>query len=137
MLFAASIAIALASILSISSSAPIAKRTIVQQVCTGAQGGGVCTPLNGPSCTNTPGIQSLLLNLDADCAGFPEPNCQFSTGQIVLELFSDDSQFLGGRGIQSVMCSNIEGTINGFTAGSPQDLEQQAIDQENGVFFDV
>ncbi|KAJ7321559.1 hypothetical protein DFH08DRAFT_818420 [Mycena albidolilacea] len=31
-------------------------------------GRGICTPLNGSSCTNTPDIQSLVLNQDADCA---------------------------------------------------------------------
>ncbi|KAF7336966.1 hypothetical protein MVEN_02133000 [Mycena venus] len=135
MFFSASIALALASILSPPSSAPVTSRTFQQQVCTGPQGGGSCTPLANV-CTNTPGIQSLILNLDADCAGFPLPNCQFNTGQTVLELFSDDSQFLGGKGIQSVLCSNIAGTVNGFTAGSPEDLAQEAVDQENGVFFD-
>ncbi|KAJ7832678.1 hypothetical protein B0H14DRAFT_3871910 [Mycena olivaceomarginata] len=135
MFFAASIALALASVLSLSSSAPIAVRSFAQQqVCTGPQGGGTCTPI-ADTCTNTPDIQSLLLNVDADCAGFPLPNCQFNTGQTVLELFSDDSQFLGGKGIQSVLCSNIAGTVNGFTAGSAEDLQQEAEDEENGVFF--
>jgi hypothetical protein len=43
----------------------------VSQFCTGPAFRGVCTPLNGTSCTNTPGIQSLILNPDADCLAFP------------------------------------------------------------------
>ncbi|KAJ7923631.1 hypothetical protein B0H13DRAFT_1864775 [Mycena leptocephala] len=101
--------------------------------CPLCQGGGSCTAL-ADVCTNTPGIQSLILNLDADCAGFPLPDCKFNSGQAVVELFSDDSDFLGSKGIQSVLCSNIDGTVNGFTAGSAEDREQEAVDEENGVF---
>jgi hypothetical protein len=62
------------------------------------------------------------------------PDCKFNSGQAVVELFSDDSDFLGSKGIKSVRCSNIDGTVNGFTAGSAEDREQEAVDEENGVF---
>ncbi|KAJ7661152.1 hypothetical protein B0H17DRAFT_1212339 [Mycena rosella] len=130
--------IALASIPSLSTftvnSAPVTVRDIVPQFCTLPLGGGVCTPLNGTECTNTPGIQSLLLNTDADCAAFPSPDCTFAgSGKPVLEQFSDDSQHLEGKGIQSVQCFENVGTANGFTIGSEADLETQAIDAAAGA----
>ncbi|KAF7342470.1 hypothetical protein MVEN_01836500 [Mycena venus] len=135
MFFSASIA--LASILSLSkfavNSAPVTARTVVPQFCTGVNGTGTCTPLDGTSCTETPGIQSLVLNRDADCAAFPLPNCDFNVDQAVLELFSDDSQDIGDKGIQSVQCFENEGTVNGFTAGSSFDIDQEAADAANGV----
>ncbi|KAJ6480552.1 hypothetical protein C8R47DRAFT_1322489 [Mycena vitilis] len=135
MFFAASIA--LASILSLSytavHSAPISTRAVTQQFCTLPNGGGTCTPLNGDACTNTPGIQSLILNRDADCAAFPLPNCDFGAGQAVHELFSDDSQNIAGQGFQSIQCSNVEGTVNGFTAGSSFDIDQEKADEAAGV----
>ncbi|KAJ6496306.1 hypothetical protein C8R45DRAFT_1072536 [Mycena sanguinolenta] len=135
MFFSASIA--LASILSVSNfavnSAPVTSRSLVEQFCTGTNGTGTCTPLNGEACTNTPGIQSLILNADADCAAFPLPNCDFNFGQSVLELFSDDSQSLGDKGIQSVQCFDNAGTVNGFTKGSSADIEQEAADEAAGI----
>ncbi|KAJ6567940.1 hypothetical protein DFH09DRAFT_1080857 [Mycena vulgaris] len=142
--------IAIASVLSLSkisvTSAPVVRpgsirscavpdkrsfqtvRDVVPQACTLPFGGGVCTPLNGTSCTNTPGIQSLILNLDADCAAFPLPDCE--VGQGALEQFSDDSQHLEGKGIQSVQCFENVGTVNGATAGSPEDIAQEAADAD-------
>ncbi|KAJ6522236.1 hypothetical protein DFH09DRAFT_1424094 [Mycena vulgaris] len=109
-------------------AAPVTVRDVVPQACTLPFGGGVCTPLNGTSCTNTPGIQSLILNLDADCAAFPLPDCE--VGQGALEQFSDDSQHLEGKGIQSVQCFENVGTVNGATAGSPEDIAQEAADAD-------
>ncbi|KAF7341424.1 hypothetical protein MVEN_01879500 [Mycena venus] len=129
--------IAFAFVLSLSklnvNSAPV--KTVVPQFCTGPVFQGVCTPLNGTSCTNTPGIQSLILNPDADCSAFPLPNCKFNIDQAVLELFSDTEEELGGKGIQSVQCVEVPGTVNGFTAGSPADIAQEAADfaAANGI----
>ncbi|KAF7360013.1 hypothetical protein MVEN_00728900 [Mycena venus] len=117
-------------------SAPVEVRTVVQQFCTGANGTGTCTPLNGADCTNTPGIGSLILNRDADCDAFPLPDCKFAFGAgnaPVLELFSDDSQDIAGNGIQSVSCSNIAGTVNGLTAGSSADIEHEQKDAAKGL----
>ncbi|KAJ7112511.1 hypothetical protein C8R44DRAFT_882281 [Mycena epipterygia] len=133
MFFAASIA--LVSMLALSqitvNSAPVSLRSVVPQACTLPSGGGTCTPLNGTSCTNTPGVQSLILNPDADCAAFPLPDCTFNSGQVVLEQFSDDSQNL--QGIQSVQCFENVGTVDGFTAGSEADLENEKIDAKAGI----
>ncbi|KAJ6496193.1 hypothetical protein C8R45DRAFT_985189 [Mycena sanguinolenta] len=138
MFFSASIA--LASILSLSRftvhSAPVTPRAtaITEQWCTGPNGTGDCTPLAASNtCTETPGIQSLILNADADCAAFPLPNCDFNGDQAVLELFSDDSQSIGGKGIQSVNCGDFAGTVNGFTKGSSFDIAQEAQDEANGI----
>ncbi|KAF7365953.1 hypothetical protein MVEN_00470700 [Mycena venus] len=136
MLFPASIA--LVSLLSLltANSAPVEVRAVVQQFCTGPNGTGTCTPLNGADCTNTPGIASLILNRDADCAAFPLPDCKFGFEEgdaPVKELFSDDSQNIAGEGIQSVSCDNVAGTVNGFTAGSSFDIEQEKEDAANGV----
>ncbi|KAJ6529601.1 hypothetical protein B0H19DRAFT_1242679 [Mycena capillaripes] len=144
MLFAASIA--LASFIAFSkitvNSAPLNVRTIVQQACTGPTGRGTCIPLrgtNGTLCTNTPGLQSLLLNRDADCSAFPQPNCKFDpVTEFVIELFSDDSDDLGNRNIQSVQCAQAIGTVNGFTAGSDADIAQEKADfaAANGLEVD-
>ncbi|KAJ7442043.1 hypothetical protein FB451DRAFT_1377130 [Mycena latifolia] len=119
MFFSASIA--LTSILSFSkitvNSAPVTGRSLVQQACTLPAFSSACTPLNGTVCTNTPGIQSLLLNADADCAAFTLPDCQFTPDQPALEEFSDTSEHLEGLGIQSVQCFENAGTVNGFTQG--------------------
>ncbi|KAJ7844921.1 hypothetical protein B0H14DRAFT_988565 [Mycena olivaceomarginata] len=136
MFFSASMA--LASLLSLSqltvNSAPVT-RAIVDAFCTGV---GECRPLAGVGlCTNTPNIVSLVLNADADCAAFPLPDCQFDAGSGVLELFSDDSQNLRGKGIQSVQCFDNAGTVNGFTAGSEADIEQEAVDKANGIDIPV
>ncbi|KAJ7155059.1 hypothetical protein C8R46DRAFT_1196619 [Mycena filopes] len=140
MFFSASIAVV--SILSLSytavHSAPVRPRTVVQQACTGINGTGVCTPLNtGDACTNTPGLQSLILNPDADCFAFPLPNCDFDVHDSQLhpvrEQFSDDSFDLSGKGIQSVQCPEVEGTVNGFTAGSAEDVEQEKADKAAGI----
>ncbi|KAJ7861460.1 hypothetical protein B0H14DRAFT_2576037 [Mycena olivaceomarginata] len=104
-------------------------RNVVPQFCTGPVFRGVCTSINGTSCTNTPGIQSLILNPDADCYAYPQPDCKFDAiNQFVKELFSDQEEELGSEGIQSVQCFEVAGTVNGFTAGSPEDIEQEAID---------
>ncbi|KAJ7306329.1 hypothetical protein DFH08DRAFT_944886 [Mycena albidolilacea] len=137
MFFSASIAIA--SVLSLSTftvrSAPLSARArVVEQFCTGPNGSGTCTPLAASgACTNTPGIQSLVLNADADCAAFPLPNCDFNVDQVVFEQFSDDSQDIGDKGFQSVLCSTVDGTVNGFTAGSSFDLDQEAADKAKGI----
>ncbi|KAJ6554163.1 hypothetical protein B0H19DRAFT_1071592 [Mycena capillaripes] len=130
-----SASIALASILSLYKisvhSAPVVARDVVPQACTQPLFGGVCTPLNGTECTNTPGVLSLILNRDADCAAFPLPDCQIGVG--ALEQFSDDSFDLTGKGIQSVQCFENAGTVNGFTEGSEADIEQEKFDEANGV----
>ncbi|KAF8190992.1 hypothetical protein K438DRAFT_1762916 [Mycena galopus ATCC 62051] len=142
MFFSASIA--LASIVSLSqfavNSAPVVRSPGSGRgaILHGTNGSGTCTPLAGNGvCTNTPGIQSLILNADADCAAFPEPNCGFSATQAVLEQFSDDSQDLSGKGIQSVQCFDDVGTVNGFTAGSTADIEQEAADRAAGIAINL
>ncbi|KAJ7661153.1 hypothetical protein B0H17DRAFT_1144756 [Mycena rosella] len=88
---------------------------IVPQFCTLPLGGGLYTRLNGTTYTNTPGIQSPILISDADCAAFPSPDCQFiDSGKPVLEQFSDDSQHLEGKGIQSVQCFENVGTTDSY-----------------------
>ncbi|KAJ7746121.1 hypothetical protein DFH07DRAFT_962998 [Mycena maculata] len=137
MFFVASIA--LASILSLSNvavnSAPVALRQAetVQQACSLPNGGGICSPIAIGGCTNTPGVQSLILNPDADCSAFPSPDCTFAPGQGALEEFSDTTQNLAGLGIQSVKCFDNVGTVDGFTAGSPQDITNEANDAVNGI----
>ncbi|KAK7038598.1 hypothetical protein R3P38DRAFT_2615788 [Favolaschia claudopus] len=133
MFFSASIAVL--SVLSLSAlSAPLASRARVNpQFCTGTNGSGTCKPITLESCTNTPGVQSLVLNADADCAAFPLPNCDFNAGQAVFEQFSDDSQSIGAKKIQSVLCFENEGTVNGFTKGSKEDLETEAADRAKGI----
>ncbi|KAJ7478532.1 hypothetical protein FB451DRAFT_1453167 [Mycena latifolia] len=105
-------------------------RSVVQQACTLPVFGGTCTPLNGTACTNTPGLQSLMLNPDADCAAFTLPDCQFTPDQPALEEFSDTSEHLEGLGIQSVQCFENAGTVNGFTQGSPEDIAQEQADED-------
>ncbi|KAJ6529599.1 hypothetical protein B0H19DRAFT_1192898 [Mycena capillaripes] len=130
MFFSASIA--LASMLSLSkitvNSAPVVGRDVVPQACTQPLFRGLCTPLNGTSCTNTLGVLSLVLNRDANCAAFPLPDCEIGVG--ALEQFSDDSLDLTGKIIQSVQCFENPGTVNGFTAGSEADIEQEQADEE-------
>ncbi|KAJ6541252.1 hypothetical protein DFH09DRAFT_1089534 [Mycena vulgaris] len=129
MFFAASIA--LTFVLSLSgiavNSAPLAVREIVPQACTGPKGTGTCIPIKGNAeCTNTPGIQSLVLNTDNDCVTFPFPNCDFDSANPAREQFADDSDNLVG--VQSVECSADPAFRNGFAIGSEQDIEQQKID---------
>ncbi|KAK7019618.1 hypothetical protein R3P38DRAFT_3273369 [Favolaschia claudopus] len=135
MLFSASIAVV--SVLSLSAftahSAPLAPRRVIPQFCTGTNGGGICEPINIGSCTETPDVQSLILNADADCVAFHFPNCKGSSGEAPFELFSDDSQSIGGRRVKSVSCDEFEGTVNGFTKGSAADIEQEAADRANGI----
>jgi hypothetical protein len=50
-----------------------------------------------------------------------------------IEQFSDDSQDLGGKGIQSVQCFTRPGTVNGITAGTPEDAKQEAADRAKGI----
>jgi hypothetical protein len=120
----------------------------VPQFCTGPNGTGTWTPLNANGvCTDTPGIQSLIINADADCLAFTcvqihstwlrslqltssAHNC---AGGIPREQFSDDSQDLTGSGIRSVNCDEFPGTVNGFTAGSAIDIAQEAQDTANGI----
>ncbi|KAJ6475124.1 hypothetical protein C8R47DRAFT_1143591 [Mycena vitilis] len=134
MLFSASIA--LASILSLSytavNSAPVAIREFTQTFCTLPNGGGTCTPLNASGvCTNTPNMQSMVLNQDADCAAFLAPDCVNEGG--VSEEFSDTSQNLADKGFQSVRCFNNVGFVNGAAKGSPEDIETEAEDKAAGV----
>ncbi|KAJ7314790.1 hypothetical protein DFH08DRAFT_972527 [Mycena albidolilacea] len=129
--------IALVSVLSLITvnSAPV-ERAVTQQFCTGVNGTGTCTPLNGADCTNTPGVASLILNRDADCDAFPQADCKFGFEEgdaPVQELFSDDSQDIRNLGILSVSCGNFPGTVNGFTAGSSFDIEQEKTDAAKGV----
>ncbi|KAF8135840.1 hypothetical protein K438DRAFT_1997316 [Mycena galopus ATCC 62051] len=139
MFFSASIALALLSLSGIAVySAPLNIRDTVQQACTGPNGSGTCTPLNGDACLNTPNLGSLILNRDADCGGYPLPDCNFinpdgTVASAVREIFSDTSQNVAGLGIQSVSCGNSPGTVNGFTAGSPEDISQEADDAAAGV----
>ncbi|KAF7364265.1 hypothetical protein MSAN_01086300 [Mycena sanguinolenta] len=135
MFLSASIALTSLFVLSkfIVHSAPVTARGIIEQWCTGPNGSGDCTVLPANTCTSTPGIQSLILNADADCAAFPLPNCDFTGTQPALELFSDDSQSIGDRGIQSVNCGDFAGTVNGFTKGSSQDISQEAEDKAAGI----
>ncbi|KAJ6496141.1 hypothetical protein C8R45DRAFT_926658 [Mycena sanguinolenta] len=135
MFFSASIAVA--SFFALSKftvhSAPVTPRGIIEQWCTGPDGNGNCTVIPANTCTETPGIQSLILNADADCAAFPLPNCSFTGTQAVLDLFSDDSQSVGDRGIQSVNCVDLAGIVNGFTKGTSIDIAQEAQDKANGI----
>ncbi|KAJ7661154.1 hypothetical protein B0H17DRAFT_1144757 [Mycena rosella] len=135
--------IALASILSLSkftvNSAPVtARQGRVAQFCTGDLFGGVCTPLNGTSCTNTPGVESLVLNRDANCQAFPLPDCAFNSTQSALQVFSDISLHLAGKGIQSVQCVENAGTENGNPVGSAAALAQEVADSDasQGIVID-
>ncbi|KAJ7844889.1 hypothetical protein B0H14DRAFT_3455300 [Mycena olivaceomarginata] len=114
------------------TGAPVTARArVVPQFCTGPNGTGTCTPLNANGvCTDTPGIQSLIINADADCLAFTAHNC---AGGIPREQFSDDSQDLTGSGIRSVNCDEFPGTVNGFTAGSAIDIAQEAQDTADGI----
>ncbi|KAJ7834707.1 hypothetical protein B0H14DRAFT_3461868 [Mycena olivaceomarginata] len=118
-----SASIVIASFLSLSSfsvnSAPVnGGARVVQQFCIGPNGTGTCTPLNGTSCTNTRGIQSLILNADSDCSGFPLVGCDFRVeDQFVLDLFSDESQRRG----------HLERL----------DIAQEAKDTKNGIAINV
>ncbi|KAJ6458248.1 hypothetical protein C8R45DRAFT_942841 [Mycena sanguinolenta] len=117
-------------------SAPVTRATaITEKWCTGPNGTGTCTTLPPDTCTNTPGIQSLILNADADCDVFPLPNCDFDVlnGLAVSEFFSDDSQNMGGNGFQSVNCGHVKGTVNGAAVGSPEDKELEAEDTAAGI----
>ncbi|KAJ7635543.1 hypothetical protein DFH06DRAFT_1303057 [Mycena polygramma] len=135
MFFSASIALASVLFLSYTTvnSAPVAVREFTQTFCTLPNGGGDCTPLNASGvCTNTPNMQSLVLNQDADCAAFTATDCDASQGS-VIEEFSDDSQNLAGKGFQSVVCYNLVGFVNGAAKGSPEDIAQEKIDKAAGV----
>ncbi|KAF8191004.1 hypothetical protein K438DRAFT_1935496 [Mycena galopus ATCC 62051] len=106
-------------------------RDVVNQFCTGVNGTGTCTPLDGELCTNTPGIQSLILGTGVDCIAYDLNTCEFDEGQgPVLDQFSD----LSGLGIQSVECSVNLGNLN--DAGLPLDQAQQAAGR-SGRFGDV
>ncbi|KAJ7663405.1 hypothetical protein DFH06DRAFT_1471334 [Mycena polygramma] len=136
MFFPASIA--LASILSFSytavNSAPVAIRETTQTFCTLPNGGGTCTPIKASGvCTNTPNMQSLVLNQDADCAAFTAPDCDGTQPFSAFEEFSDDSQDLADKGFQSVRCFNNVGSVNGIAKGSAEDVEQEAADEAAGV----
>jgi hypothetical protein len=61
------------------------------------------------------------------------PNCGIGAG--ALEQFSDDSQNLAGKGIQSAQCFEDVGTVHGITKGSKEDLEQEADDAANGAYM--
>ncbi|KAJ7451246.1 hypothetical protein B0H11DRAFT_315143 [Mycena galericulata] len=136
MFFTASIALASTLLLSnvAVNSAPVVLRQVnIQQACSLPNGAGICSPINIGKCTNTPGVQSLVLNPDAECAAFPAPDCTLPVGQGALEEFSDTAQNLAGLGIQSVQCFDDAGTVDGFTAGSPQDITNEANDAVNGI----
>ncbi|KAJ7881579.1 hypothetical protein B0H14DRAFT_2704994 [Mycena olivaceomarginata] len=100
--------IALVSILSLITvnSAPV-ERAVTQQFCTGVNGTGTCTPLNGADCTTPPDQADCKFGFEEGDA--PEPR------------------------ILSVSCGNFPGTVNGFTAGSSFDIEQEKTDAAKGV----
>ncbi|KAJ7355326.1 hypothetical protein DFH08DRAFT_803369 [Mycena albidolilacea] len=50
---------------------------------------------------------------------------------------SDDSQNLAGEGILSVSCETIDDSVNGFTAGTPEDISQEAKDTKNGIAINL
>ncbi|KAJ7754650.1 hypothetical protein DFH07DRAFT_959675 [Mycena maculata] len=137
MLFVASITFASVLLLSnvAVNSSPVALRQLenTQLACSLPNSGGICSPIGIGGCTNTPGVQSLVLDADADCAAFRAPDCTFPVGQGTLEEFSDTAQNLAGLGIQSVQCFVNTGTVDGFTAGTPQDITNEANDAVNGI----
>ncbi|KAJ6632318.1 hypothetical protein B0H10DRAFT_1976937 [Mycena sp. CBHHK59/15] len=129
MFFPASIAFTL--LLSLSGiavhGAPVVSREVVPQACTGTNGSGICLPLNvapdntsgnGPAinpaaCTNVANsVRSLILNVDNDCVGFPNPDCELGDG-VAQEIFSDASGDLPA-GLLSFSCSQIDGLVNGL-----------------------
>jgi hypothetical protein len=57
--------------------------------------------------------------------------------RFVLDLFSDNSQNLAGEGILSVSCETIDDLVTGFTAGTPEDIAQEAKDTKNGIAINV
>ncbi|KAF8191006.1 hypothetical protein K438DRAFT_1762931 [Mycena galopus ATCC 62051] len=123
--------IAMASLLSLQTA-----RDFVNQFCTGINGTGTCTTLTlDDSCTNTTGVQSLVLQADAACQVFPQAGCAFTFGSTpVLQEFSDISRDLTSLGvISSIKCLEDVGTVNGFQAGSPQDIAQEAKDTAEGI----
>jgi hypothetical protein len=63
-----------------------------------------------------------------------EPDCKsdFATG-VVQELFSGDSQSIPG--VFGVQCNTFAGTVNGFTAGSSFDIDQEKADRAKGWRF--
>ncbi|KAJ6574466.1 hypothetical protein B0H19DRAFT_1063420 [Mycena capillaripes] len=96
-------------------------RDVVNQFCTGINGTGTCTPLDGELCTNTAGIGSLILGTGVDCIAYVLSTCESEVGQItVLDQFSN----LTGLGIQSVECSVNLGNLN--EVGLPLDQAQKA-----------
>ncbi|KAJ7814220.1 hypothetical protein B0H14DRAFT_2850792 [Mycena olivaceomarginata] len=127
-----SVLITVASLLALSKftvhSAPVTARDVVNQFCTGINGTGTCTPLDGELCTNTAGIGSLILGTGVDCIAYVLTTCESEVGQsTVLDQFSN----LTGLGIQSVECSVNLGNLN--DAGLPLDQAQQAAAVGNKV----
>ncbi|KAJ7613202.1 hypothetical protein FB45DRAFT_1009164 [Roridomyces roridus] len=129
---------AISSILALSvmkaHTAPVNVRALnnaIPQFCTAVNGTGNCTPLDGEECTNTPGMASLILNPDNDCAAFPLPDCAIGTG--AFEMTADISFDLTSQGFQSVQCFTREGTIDGITEGSPEDIANEAFDASKGI----
>ncbi|KAK7039873.1 hypothetical protein R3P38DRAFT_3469021 [Favolaschia claudopus] len=104
--------------------------------CTGINGRGTCKPVTPGECTNTPGIVSLVLNKkDADCLAYTRPDCKNEVEDTVSEFFADDSEDLRGRGLQSVLCTQVAGTVFGFTAGTEAAQAEDKFAQENGFVF--
>ncbi|KAJ7844886.1 hypothetical protein B0H14DRAFT_2584972 [Mycena olivaceomarginata] len=93
-------------------------RNVVPQFCTGPVFRGVCTSING----------TLVHQHAGNPIPHPQPGCRLLCIPFVKELFSDQEEELGSEGIQSVQCFEVAGTVNGFTAGSPEDIEQEASD---------
>ncbi|KAF7329607.1 hypothetical protein MKEN_00223700 [Mycena kentingensis (nom. inval.)] len=109
-------------------------RAITPQFCTGPLGTGTCSPLNGSECTNTPGIQTLLLNAETQCAGWKLPDCEAAgINDGAYEIYSNTA--LAGLTVQSVECDEFPGTVNGWTRGSPQDIGEQREDVLQALMF--
>ncbi|KAK6983940.1 hypothetical protein R3P38DRAFT_2807144 [Favolaschia claudopus] len=120
-----SASIAVVSVLSLSAfTAPLPPRRVNPQFCTGTNGSGTCKPINIGSCTETPDVQSLVLNAAKVGCGLSFPNCKSSSGEAPP---SDDSQsiILAGGALRVCLSSEkFEGTVsmNGFTKGSKEDI---------------
>ncbi|KAJ7283295.1 hypothetical protein C8J57DRAFT_1217752 [Mycena rebaudengoi] len=124
MFFSASIAFTfLLSLSAAVNGAPLSKKAVVPQVCTGSKGSGVCTPLNvsegNPSaCTNVVGeVKSLILNPDDVCVSTQNLDCTIVAPDggisVAVEHFSDDKDDLE-PGVRSISCSRFEGLVNGL-----------------------
>ncbi|KAJ6618880.1 hypothetical protein B0H10DRAFT_2217369 [Mycena sp. CBHHK59/15] len=122
MFFSASIAFTFLLSFAAVHSAPITTiqtRNVLNQACTGPNGTGTCSLITGNSavdpqaCTNVDSAQSLIMNVDDDCVGFPALNCDSGSGA-AQEIFSDSAGNIPA-GLVSFSCGNFPGTVNGLT----------------------